>query len=181
MTLPNWYIPLDPGLAKRRPTLTPPLWHDPLDPMPYELLREADYAQLEDFAVRNLQRAWDISLQAPDNDELLDQLQEAWRLVDDVVIPSVPQDWDATEYTEAQRFTATKNPNNPHAYVVLRNAKSWRNQLKFGRYIRQHGKPETFGGYWYMYADVGDHHYWTMNSNDTIINRKRLDGGDPAR
>jgi hypothetical protein len=144
--------------------------------MPRQLLHKADLAGLADFAVRRFLRAWDLALGDPDNDEVLEEFHAALALVNDVIVVHVPFDYDPRPFIAANTWVYAKTmPKNPHEYVVLRAATDWREQLRFGRWIRHWGETERFDGRPYKYMDVDDHHYWVMSINDTIINRKRLE------
>ena len=100
-----------------------------------------------------------------------------------MVVRWVPEHWDPTPWIQANTWVFAKTAvHNPHAYVFLGKSVDWRTQIKFGWWIRKWGYEERWGRDRYMYKDFGEHHYWMMPSpNDTIINRKRLDGGDPTK
>jgi hypothetical protein len=123
---------------------------------------------MADYAGRQLLDA----LEADSEDA--EQVAAAQGLLRDV-LPDPTEDWDPRPFIEAQTWVEAKSMD--HEYVILRTSSSWREQVRFIRWLRCWGTDEVFAGRKYRCRDVDGHHYWAMGPNDTIANRRRLPSG----
>jgi hypothetical protein len=95
-----------------------------------------------------------------------------------------PSGWaerDFSAFVERQswRFALTM-PDNPHEYALRRHAAD--NEFDAAvRYIREHGRLESFRGRPYKTLYFGEHKYWTMGAplaETDLINRKPRSADD---
>ncbi len=109
---------------------------------------------------------------------------DSWTCFD----PDQPSGWSEQEFAEFVQShnwqVARTMPENPHEYTHRRNSL----QADFEaavRYVREHGRLESYAGRPYKTLYFGDHKYWTMGAPlevTILINRKPrfADGGGPS-
>jgi hypothetical protein len=80
-------------------------------------------------------------------------------------------------FVESCTWTFAKTmPQNPHEYIVRKNVP----ESQFADavvFIREHGRPQVFGGRRYIQYEANGHTYWTMGAPlpiTIIINRKAV-------
>jgi hypothetical protein len=123
--------------------------------------------------------AWKALLGDVRDSTRIEALAEAMQLLQDV-FPETPSRvyYDPRPYIAANAWTfASTMPRNPHEYLMLRDSSDWREHLRFLRWIRSHGRTETFEGRQYKYQTVDEWRYWALAPNDTILNRHRVAPG----
>jgi hypothetical protein len=99
--------------------------------------------------------------------------------------PDQPSGWskdDFTSFVQSHRWIFARTmPHNPHEYTLRRNTDDATFDAAV-RYIREHGRMETYWGKPYRTLYFGDHKYWTMGAPlevTILINRKPLPSEAP--
>ena len=131
------------------------------------------FAAMVDDAGRRALATWDLALAGNHDPASFAELADAMAALRDVLVEDPPEDYDPTPYIEEQNWIFAKTmPQSPHWYVLLRNSTNWREHLRFLLWIRRRGLDELYRGWHYRYRVVGEHRYWALGPNDTIINRR---------
>lgn len=142
------------------------------DPMPRDIIGGGHFSELADFAARQVLWAW-AGCHVVEGDAV-DELTAAVKLLGEVVVLDVPEEYDPRPYIAASEWTYARTmPQHPHEYVVLRKSVDWREHLRFLRWIRVWGERELYKGTYYLYRVVDEWRYWAMGPNDTILNRRK--------
>jgi hypothetical protein len=107
--------------------------------------------------------------------------EAALALLREVLPEDPPADFDPRPFIEANTWTyARTRPDNPHEYLLIHKATSWREHLRFLRWLVVHGEVER----WvdrkdYPYATVDGWRYWSLwaVNDEVILNRRREPDG----